>query len=187
MSCRIIKPDSADQQFDLKNVSVFLAGSIDNGKASLWSHIVQDALADFDVTIFNPRRDTWQSDLEARAHNADFREQVNWELDRLSYSGQWPFGSDIAFFYFEPGSVSPITLQELGYVIGSMRRVGAGDNYRFSRPSPIVVCPDGFWRKGNVEIMCERNSIAVINDLDTGITALKIAIEIRMSDKAKDA
>lgn len=41
---------------------------------------------------------------------------------------------------------------------------------------PIVVCPDDFWRKGNVEIMCERHEVAVYPDLESGIHALQETI-----------
>jgi nucleoside 2-deoxyribosyltransferase len=162
MKSRIIKPDSPDQTFNEFAVTIFLAGSIDNGAATLWAQRVQDAMIDEGVTMFNPRRDEWFPDIEARASNEFFRNQVNWELDRIDLA-------KIIFFYFEGGSVSPITLQELGYALGKGKRV-------------VVCCPDDFWRKGNVEIMCERadgiNRVPVHSTLDEAFIALKSQIGI---------
>lgn len=40
----------------------------------------------------------------------------------------------------------------------------------------IVCCPDGFWRKGNVEVVCNRFGIPLSNDLDDAIERLKISL-----------
>lgn len=37
----------------------------------------------------------------------------------------------------------------------------------------IIVCPDGFWRKGNVEIIAKKYGQILVNDLETGINLLK--------------
>jgi hypothetical protein len=47
---------------------------------------------------------------------------------------------------------------ELGLLIGMSREI-------------IVVCPDGFWRKGNVEIICEKGGYAVYNTIQDGLEA----------------
>jgi nucleoside 2-deoxyribosyltransferase len=156
MSFKIIKPDSPDQ--DATNlVRVFLAGSIDNGKASPWADQVAEKLSDLRVAAYNPRRDNWLPDLEPRMHEPVFAQQVNWELNSIDEA-------DIIFFYFERDSVSPITLQELGYSIGRDEHV-------------VVCCPDGFWRKGNVEVMCSRNGIHVYNTLDAALLDLRTRVK----------
>jgi hypothetical protein len=100
--------------------------------------------------------------------NPQFNKQVNWELDNLSRS-------DIAFFYFDPKTKSPITLMELGFMLGQSMQ---GGWYEI-----IVVCPDGFWRQGNVEIMCARAVVAdgtrvsYVTELDAGISILRDDIE----------
>lgn len=177
MSFQIIKPDTQDQTIVEGNTTIFLAGSIDNGKASLWAHDVQQALNVFEyVTLFNPRRDNWNTSLVTRASNETFNQQVNWELDNLD-------GCDIPFFYFEAGSVSPITLQEIGFIIGSRR----GDMTALTAyvHKPVVVCPVKYWRRGNVEVMCARHEVQVYDELEEGIEALKIAIERDRSWKAE--
>jgi hypothetical protein len=177
MPFQIIKPDTEDQQVEKSNTTIFLAGSIDNGAASLWAHDVQQAMSEYDdVTLWNPRREHWLTDLVTRASEPIFNEQVNWELDRIE-------DCDIPFFYFEAGSVSPITLQELGFVIGTRRGdMTAATAYVHK---PVVVCPEKYWRRGNVEIMCARHDVRVYDTLDEGIEALKIAVQVDRSWRAK--
>lgn len=156
---KLIKPDSSDQSVMTDDgsaflCSVFLAGSIDNGAASLWADKVAHSLSDLDIVCYNPRVDEWDANLEPRMREPKFAAQVNWELDSID-------AADVVFFYFEAGSISPITLQELGYVIGR------------GTQSIVVCCPDEFWRKGNVEIMCKREGIVVHNTLDEALTDLR--------------
>lgn len=116
------------------DLSIFLAGSIEMGEAEDWQVAVVDALSDYDVYLLNPRRDDWNSSWEQRMSNPNFREQVEWELKAQE-------NADIIFMYFSPETKSPITLLELGL---------------FAKENIYVCCPDGFWRKGNVEIVCQR-------------------------------
>jgi hypothetical protein len=37
----------------------------------------------------------------------------------------------------------------------------------------IVCCPDGFWRKGNVEIVCRRHNVTLVNSFDELVNAVK--------------
>jgi hypothetical protein len=149
MKSTIIKPTS-ENQLHLSNVSIFLAGSIEMGAAEDWQSRIQEELADMDITIFNPRRDEWDSSWEQRESNPQFNHQVNWEMNRLEES-------DIIFMYFSPETKSPISLLELG--------MHKDDNI-------LVCCPDGFWRKGNVEIVCSRNNIPLYNNLKEAIGSL---------------
>lgn len=130
---------------------IFLGGSIEMGLADDWQNKVKDALVDRDVILFNPRRDNWDSSWAQRANNPVFAEQVTWELDALE-------SADIVIFYFDPATKSPITLLELGL---SAEKINL-----------IVCCPDGFWRKGNVEIVCNRFDIKMVNTFDELIDSL---------------
>ena len=137
------------------NKSVFLAGSIEMGTAEDWQTKVINALSDIeDLDILNPRRNDWDSSWEQKITNPQFYEQVNWELDCLE-------GSDIIFMYFSPGTQSPISLLELGLFA----------------PDMIVCCPEGFWRKGNVDIVCERYGNPVYENLDDAILELRKRLE----------
>jgi hypothetical protein len=125
-------------------VGIFLAGSIEMNKASNWqeeairlcNEIIPEEEHD-DYIILNPRRKDWNSEWKQDINDANFYNQVNWELQNLN-------DAEYILFYLEPGTVSPISLMELG---------------RFYDNSPIVVCPEGFERKGNVDIFCEREGI----------------------------
>jgi hypothetical protein len=142
--------------------AVFLAGSIEQGSATDWQTSAFNAIADLEVAVFNPRRKSWDPSWEQSIDNPEFAEQVNWELDNLNRA-------TIRFFYFEPDTKSPITLMELGYVLGG----NDADLYPV-----IVVCPDGFWRKGNVEIMCARaEHVSLVDNLTDGLEILRDAVE----------
>jgi hypothetical protein len=124
--------------------AIFLAGSIEMGKAERWQGKIAAALKGFDILILNPRRDNWES-LEERASDQRFAEQVEWELNGLERAQK-------IIMYFSPETKSPITLLELGLFAASGKL--------------LVCCPDGFWRKGNVEIVCKRYNIPLFSNLE---------------------
>jgi hypothetical protein len=127
---------------EMFQVSIFLAGSIEMGIAEPWQDAFVKKYPD-DVLFLNPRRADWDSTWD---HNSDqFNQQVNWELDMMDYA-------DIIVMYFDPNTKSPITLLELG--------LHAKDR------KLIVCCPDGFWRQGNVRVVCERYNIPYFTNKD---------------------
>lgn len=85
----------------LNRFSIFLAGSIEMGKAAFWQDKVARELSSLDIDILNPRRDDWDSSWKQEIENAQFREQVEWELKGLSLC-------DHVLFYFDPNTKSPI-------------------------------------------------------------------------------
>lgn len=113
---------------------VFLAGTIDNGNSDDWQKTVAEFFEHTEgLTLINPRRDDWDSSWKAEASNPVFREQVEWELRNL-------YTCDIILIYFAPGSSSPISLLELGL---------------FLDKEIIIVVPDGYYRKGNIEVAAD--------------------------------
>ena len=123
---------------------IFLAGSIEMGKAINWQEQITQALKDENVIILNPRRDDWDSSWKQEIGNKQFREQVEWELLAQEKA-------DIIAMYIDPETKSPITLLELGL---------------FAHAGKITVCcPEGFYRKGNVDIVCDRYGIKQVNTL----------------------
>lgn len=155
---KIIKPDYKDQSYDPAIKSVFLAGSIEMGVAEEWQSKLENVLADQEITIFNPRRDDWDSTWNQRETHSEFNYQVNWELNHLQKA-------DLIFMYFAGNTKSPITLLELGM---------------FSSSNKLVIyCPDDFWRKGNVEIVCSRNNIPIFSDIDEAIGCLMTKLNIQ--------
>ena len=142
--------------------SVFLAGSITG--ADNWQQKVADEIATWPIegVIFNPRRKEWAESDPSNVIDKDrFSEQVNWELDRL-------IEAKFALFNFVPGTLAPITLTEFGVRYNNLRYAGvlAGERN-------IVVCPKGFWRRGNVEIMCDRHGISMYDEMEFALLELK--------------
>ena len=131
---------------------VFLAGSIEQGAAPDWQARIYDALVDVTGTVLNPRRPDWDASWKQHKDDALFREQVEWELDLLN-------SADTIAMYFSPETKAPISLLELGLFASSGKL--------------IVACPGGYWRKGNVDIVCERYGVPQVDDLDSLITALR--------------
>jgi len=130
---------------------VFLAGSIDMGAAKDWQTDLVVALGARDITILNPRREDWDSSWKQSIDEPQFREQVEWELDGLERA-------DLVAMWFAPDSVAPITLLELGLT---------------ARADKLVVgCPAGFWRKGNVEVVCARFDIPLATDWAAFVAAV---------------
>jgi len=129
---------------DRSTKAIFLAGSIEMGKAIDW----QSNLAEFfemkGYDVFNPRRDNWDSTWEQDYNNPQFSQQVRWELNALEQA-------DMIVMYFAPETKSPISLLELGVYAKSSKM--------------HVICPDGFWRKGNVDIVCDVYNIPLYSSL----------------------
>src|SRR3990170_7302602 len=129
----IIKAPNEFEQYITKKPMVFLAGSIEMGAAENWQQRVERMLLGVDVVVLNPRRDNWDSSWEQSIDNPQFKEQVTWELRAMD-------SADMIAMNFCADTKSPITLLELGL------HTRAGNL--------IVHCPEGFWRKGNVDIVC---------------------------------
>lgn len=138
---------------DYNEQSIFLAGSIDNGSAADWQNLVAQRFSSLGWNVFNPRRTEWNSELEQSATNPVFYQQVMWEKTALQHS-------DVILMNFEAGSIAPISLLELGFC--------AADSVIY------VVCPEGFWRKGNVDMVCQIYNIPVF---DTLIQAIEHIIQ----------
>jgi nucleoside 2-deoxyribosyltransferase len=135
--------------------SVFLGGSIEMGTAEQWQEkVISDLQKEPEEgVIFNPRRTDWDSNWEQSIGNAKFKEQVDWELSAMEEA-------DILAFYFDPATKSPITLFELGLAAGSGR-------------TTIVYCPEGYWRKGNVDIYCKRAQLEQVTTYDEFVYEIK--------------
>jgi hypothetical protein len=135
---------------------IFLAGSIEMGVAEDWQTKLSKDLEPYEITILNPRRDIFDKDLKQSIDTPAFYEQVTWEL--LAQES-----ADIIAMYFVPNTKSPISLLELGL---------------FARTGKMIVCcPEGFWRKGNVEIVCHRYGVPLHNNYDTWLLNIKNKIK----------
>lgn len=141
-----IRPPILWWRSDVQTPTIFLAGSIEMGKAEDWQSRVVRELTGISATILNPRRDDWDDTWVQSIDHPLFREQVEWELVGLEHA-------DRVLVYFAPDTFAPITLLELGKLTSRAEHV-------------TVCCPDGFYRKGNVEIVCSWYSISMVEKLD---------------------
>lgn len=132
--------------------SMFLAGSIGaNDQLTELAYDWQSDLSRFlsehtNISyVFNPRRDDWDSSWKQSMSDPKFKEQVVWELNALD-------AAEFIVLYFDPKTKAPISLLELGL--------------HANQGKMSVICPDGYWRKGNVEVVCERYSIPLFNSIE---------------------
>jgi hypothetical protein len=132
--------------------SYFLGGSIEMGSAIDWQKqlVTSNFFQVYPGYILNPRRNNWDSSWKQSIDNPMFVEQVEWELNALD-------ACETIIMYFAPNTKSPISLLELGLyaITGKLK----------------VCCPEGFWRKGNVDIVCKRYNIELITEQEFFMTS----------------
>jgi len=68
--------------------------------------------------------------------------------------------ADLIVFYFSPETKSPVSMLELGLFVRSGK--------------VIVCCPEGFWRKGNVDVVCKKYDVQQVNTLEELIQIIKL-------------
>lgn len=123
---------------------IFLAGSIEMGAAEDWQTKFTNEFKGLDIVFLNPRRDSWDISWEQTMENQEFRTQVEWELSGMDLA-------DLIVMYLDPATKSPVSLLELGL---------------FARSGKLAVCcPKGFWRRGNVEIVCKRYQVPFFEEI----------------------
>ena len=98
------------------------------------------------MTIYNPYRPDWDSTWREEPDFAPFYQQVEWELAKQEEA-------DIVVVYFHPATQAPISLLELGLSARTPGKV-------------VVFCPEGYWKRGNVQIMCERYGVEMVEDTE---------------------
>ncbi len=139
-----------------EDTSVFLAGSIDMGTAINWQPKVIEAIEDrakCNVTVYNPRRDDWDSNWKQTKSDPKFKEQVRWELQKMDDAG-------FIFMYISGESKAPISLLEFGRIHAKY-------------PNKLIICVEPeFYRRGNIEVMCEHSNIPLFDNLEEAIERL---------------
>jgi hypothetical protein len=133
---------------------LFLGGTIDQGNSEDWQKRLIDYLGPTThLVVANPRRADWDPTWpQDPTPGTEFHKQVTWELEAQD-------AANLIVYYFAPGSVSPITLLELG-VYGPAKRV-------------LVYCPKEFWRYGNVKMVCQKYAIPIFEDEERFLQILK--------------
>lgn len=147
----IYKPPSNISKRDRKLKSIFLAGSIEMGKAEDWQSRIEK-IFELSYNVFNPRRDDWDASWIQEFDNPQFSQQVRWELNAMEEA-------DTILYNLVPNTISPITLLEIG--------LHAKDTTK----DIYVICPKGYWRKGNIDIVCEWYDIPLFDSIDEFINS----------------
>lgn len=151
MAIMIRPPYKIMESVNTNSIKIFTAGTIDQGLVEPWADKVFEFFhnkypyINNGITIINPRRTEWDSSWEQTYENPQFYQQVNWELNGLEQS-------NFIIINILPDSKSPITLLELGLFAKS--------------GNVLVCCPQGFYRKGNVDVVCERYGVPIYNNLE---------------------
>lgn len=125
--------------------SVFLAGTIDMGQSEDWQEDMYHYFDKLDFNVFNPRRKDWDNSWPQEYISPQLYQQVHWELNAMERA-------DFIIMFFEKDSKSPITIGELGL------HAKSGKLY--------VVCEDGFYRKGNIDAICDFYGAYQFHTLD---------------------
>lgn len=137
--------------------SVFLAGTTSPVDTTDWRKTLSASLVDLPVTIYNPYRPDWDSSWREDIQFAPYREQVEWELDRQDKA-------DIVVLYFHPSTQAAVSLLEFGIWVRIPGKT-------------IVLCPAGYWKRGNVEIVSKKFDVEMVDSLG----ALRNAIVKKLS------
>ena len=143
-----MKVYKAPQYYKKDRFTIFLGGSIEMGNCEDWQSKLTEDLSEQDIIILNPRRDDFDASQKQSIDNQYFNTQVNWELDGL-------MRSDLIIMYLLPNTMSPISLLEIGLYT---------DINSINNDKLIICCPEGFWRKGNIEIVSKRFGIKLVTD-----------------------
>lgn len=148
-----LRPPEFFNHLNKEHFKIFLAGSIEMDTALDWQLQIVNSLNCISdrLVVLNPRRLEWDSSWTQDISCLNFKQQVYWELDALEKA-------DLVLLYFDPNTRSPISLLEMGLFLNKC----------------VVCCPNGFWRKGNVDVVCEKYNILSVDSLDELIS---IAIE----------
>lgn len=140
------------------NQKLFLAGSIEQGKAYDWQEQVIKEFENYDISIFNPRRRKWNAELEQSFTNETFREQVVWEQNEMLQATH-------VLMYLVAGTMSPISQFEFGQLT------------MMPNIDTVIVCPKAFWRRGNYEVYSALFGIPRYETLEEGIAHLKTILK----------
>ncbi|KAI8951952.1 hypothetical protein F4801DRAFT_260458 [Xylaria longipes] len=144
-SIQIIRAPSEEPVKGIK--SVFLAGTTTAVGNIDWRQKLSASLSEYPITVFNPNRPDWDSTWREDITFDPFREQVSWELDKQEKA-------DLVVVYFHPATHAPVSLLEFGL---SARIPG----------KVIAIAPEGYSKRGNVQMVCQRFGIELLDNIDT--------------------
>ncbi|KAF2654050.1 hypothetical protein K491DRAFT_717459 [Lophiostoma macrostomum CBS 122681] len=129
--------------------SIILYGNMQKGAPINWRTHLATSLASYPVAILDPTRDDWDNSWIESPTFPKFREQIEWEMDYANVA-------DVIVFQFAPGTDAPVSLLELGLYVGS----------EMTRGKVVVCCLEGYTKRGNVQMVCERYGVEVVESLE---------------------
>ncbi|KAL7811562.1 hypothetical protein V8C26DRAFT_408335 [Trichoderma gracile] len=161
MSASVIFAPGRPASDSASRKSVFLAGTTSPTGEPDWRQTLTKALSSFPITIYNPKRDDWDSTWREDFSADRWAEQVQWELEMQDKA-------DIVVVFFHGISPAPISLLELGLCVRSGRA--------------IVCALEGYSKRGNVEAVCRRYGAKLVKSEDD----LKDAVIERLEQLQRD-
>lgn len=165
----IIYPPNPLRKNAENNISIFLSGSIEMDQAEHWQAKYIQAMDAPNIVFLNPRHECWDCSVNESIKDAKFREQVEWELKMISKA-------NVVVMYFDPDTQSAITLLELGLLCGKRHA-------RYTTEQDLLIaCPTLYWKRGNVEMMCDMYQIPLYNCLDELIENSKKLIRLETAE-----
>ncbi|KAL7785877.1 hypothetical protein V8C37DRAFT_393327 [Trichoderma ceciliae] len=148
----VLAPGRPTPNLRSQKSSVFLAGTTSPTGEPDWRQTLTEALSEMPITIFNPKRDDWDSTWKEDFSDSRWVEQVEWELEMQDEA-------DIIVVFFHGVSPAPISLLELGLCV---------------RSGKAIVCAlDGYSKRGNVEAVCRRYQVKFVSS-EQGLKAAVI-------------
>lgn len=135
--------------------SVFLAGTTSGPDD--WRNSVCERLSDLAVTVYNPLRPDWDSSWREEISCEPYRKQVEWELEKQELA-------DVIAFYFGADTDAPISLLELG-LCAKQRKA-------------IVCVQEGYKKKGNVQIVCQRYGAKLVDRVENLCVELETLLAV---------
>ncbi|CAM1505835.1 Fc.00g114720.m01.CDS01 [Cosmosporella sp. VM-42] len=114
-------------------ITIFLAGTTTDTGDGDWREFLMDALSDFPITFFDPKRNDWDSTWKEDLSDERWAEQVQWEMDMQAKA-------DVVVFFFHSATLAPVSMLELG----------------LCAERAVVCALDGYSKRGNVQAVCER-------------------------------
>ncbi|KAF2447116.1 hypothetical protein P171DRAFT_430053 [Karstenula rhodostoma CBS 690.94] len=141
----------------LTNPSLILFGTIESSSTENWATHLSTSLLDLPIQILSPRRDDWDASWVESPAFAPFHEEVEWEMFHPAHVG-------LIVICFKAGSLCPVSLLELGMYAA----LHAGKT--------VVCCEEGFWKRGNVEMVCAQFGVVCVGT----VGELEVVVRGRM-------
>ncbi|KUI55184.1 hypothetical protein VP1G_02561 [Cytospora mali] len=152
---QVINPNDNDQTPWYPTTSVFLAGPTEFDWRTTFLATLRGPHSAGEpsfpnTTIYDPFQPKWDKTWKEDLSDQRFKTQVEWELEKQDKA-------TIVAVFFDERSKAPVSLLELGLCARSGKAV--------------VGCDRGYWKRGNVQAVCQRYGLPMANNLD-GLVAL---------------